>query len=169
MSRTKVQLPAANIHLRATDSMRNYTMPEREALRRIRPRDRASKKQLLGIVAMVAIGVAGVGALIYTRYRIQRDRQQNWVSAIATVEDVRPKLVGQINSQYSGGMVYSVEILARYSADGTTQERWVPVAHSPRSLDAVNIDKRMWTGNRYLVRWQPLHPDRIEIEVPEMP
>jgi hypothetical protein len=144
-------------------------MPEREALRRIWPRDKASKKQLLGIVAVVALGIAAVGALIYPRYRTQQYRQENWDSAIATVEDVRPKLVGQLNSQYGGGMVYSVEVLAKYSVDGVMQERWIPVAHSPRSLDAVYINKRMWTGNRYFVRWQPLHPDRIEIEVPEMP
>jgi hypothetical protein len=149
--------------------MRNYTMPEREALRRLRPRDQSSKKQLLKIIAVAMAAIAGVGALTYTRYRVQQYRQQNWDSAIATVEDVRPKLVGQINSQFGARMVYSVEVLAKYSADGTTQERWIPVAHLPTSLDGVYIDKRMWTGNRYFVRWRPFHPDRIEIEVPQIP
>jgi hypothetical protein len=157
------------MHFKATDSMRNYTMPDREALRRIRPRNKASKKQLLGIVAVVAIGVAAVGALVYTRYSNQEYRQQHWDSATATVEDVRPKLAGQLNSQYGGGMVYSVEVLAKYSVGGATQERWIPVAHLPRSLDTVNIDRRMWMGKIYFVRWPPSRPDRIEIEIPELP
>jgi hypothetical protein len=145
--------------------MRNYSMPEREALKRIRPKDRASKKQLLGIVGFVIIGIASAGGLVYARYRTQQYREQNWDSAIATVEDVRPKLVGQIDSKYGGAMLYDVEVLARFSVGGDTQERWITVEQTPRSLDSVHFQKLTWTGKTYFVRWKPSDPHRIEIEV----
>jgi hypothetical protein len=72
--------------------------------------DKASRTQVRGIIAVVVSGIVGAGALIYTRYRIQHYREQNWDSAIATIEDVRPTLVGQINSNYGGRMLYSVEV-----------------------------------------------------------
>jgi hypothetical protein len=145
--------------------MRNYSMPEREALKRIQPKDRASKKQLLGIIGFVIIGIAGAGGLVYARYRTQQYREQNWDSAIATVEDVRPKLVGQINGQYGGAMLYDVEVLARFSVGNYTQERWITVEQTPRSLDSVHFQERMWRGKSYFVRWKPPDPQRIEIEV----
>lgn len=145
--------------------MRHYTMPEREALNRIRPRNRPSRSQFFAIAGFVIVAIAGVGGLIYARYKTQQYREQNWDSAIATVEDVRPKLVGQINTQYGGAMLYDVEVLARFPEGSAMQERWIAVEQSPRSLDSVHFQKRMWMGRSYFVRWNPSNPDRIEIEL----
>jgi nitrate reductase NapE component len=145
--------------------MRNYTMPDREALRRIRPRSNANKRQLIRFIVFVVIGIAIVGAFVYVKGRMQRYREENWESAVATVEDVRPKLTGQFNNITGGGMLYNAEVLAKYPLNGATQERWILVEKSAANLDWINFQRHLWIGKTYVVRWKPNHPDQVEIEI----
>jgi hypothetical protein len=145
--------------------MRNYTMPERQALSRIWPKDRVSRRQFLWIVAFVVIGVACAVGWAYTRDKVVEYRERNWDSAIATVEDVRPILVGDINTNRGGKMLYAVEVLARYTIDGATKEQWITVDQLPTTLDSVNVQRTMWKGRTYPVRWNPRSPNQIQIDI----
>jgi hypothetical protein len=145
--------------------MRKYTMPDRQALDKIRPRHRAARNQLLAIAGYSLLGAAAVATIVYSNHRTQQYRQQNWNSAVAVVEDVRPKLVGQANGQAGGGMLYNVEVLAKFSADGKPQERWIDIEQIPRGMDSVKFQERLWKGNKYTVRWNPSNSNQIAIEI----
>jgi hypothetical protein len=62
-------------------------------------------------------------------------------------------------------VVYDVQVLAKFSADGSQQERWITVDQTPENLDMAQFHERMWKGKKYIVRWKPYHLDRIVIEI----
>jgi hypothetical protein len=140
-------------------------MPDRKALDRIRPRNRRSQGALLTIVGGIMVGIAGAGVLVYGRYSSMQDREQNWYSAIAVVEDVRTKVAEQVNSNAGGEMRYDAEVLARFSVNGTPQERWIRVEQTPKPLDYIEFESRQWKGKSYFVRWSPTNPDQIVIDI----
>jgi hypothetical protein len=145
--------------------MRNYTMPDGEALERVRPRSRAARRQFPTIGGLLALGVAVAACFAYLRYRTQQYREENWYSAIATVKDVRTKLVSETGSQYGGAMLYQVQVLASFPVNGSIEERWITVDQVPKSLDAIHFQEYRWKGGKYFVRWKPSDPDRIVIEI----
>jgi hypothetical protein len=140
-------------------------MPDREALRKLRPRNRVTRKQLLAITAYLAVAIAAAAGLAYLKDRTQRYREQSWPTAIATVEDTRTKLVGQAGGIQGAGMLYSVEVLVRFYVDGSPQERWIAVEQAPRNLDSVQFQERLWRGKQCFVRWNPSNPAQIVAEI----
>jgi hypothetical protein len=84
---------------------------------------------------------------------------------VAIVEEVRPKLVGQVNSGTGGRMLYGVEVLAKFSVNGDMHERWIKVEQTPERLEEAQLQKRLWSGKSYFVRWNPADPDQIVIDV----
>lgn len=145
--------------------MRHPTMSDKEALNRIHPRSRAARKQLLAIFGFVALAVAAVVGLTYAKYKTQQYREENWDSAIATIEDVRTSLVSANSSQFGGRMLYDIQVLAKFSVDGAPQERWIKVDQMPENLDMAQFHERLWNGKRYVVRWKPSNLDRIVVEI----
>ena len=145
--------------------MRNYTMPDREALDRVRPRGRKYRLELLAIAGGVMAGLVGAGVLMYGRYSSMQYREQNWYSATAVVEDVRTKVAEQVNGRAVSEMRYDVEVLARFSVSGTPQERWIWVEQTPQPLDYIEFESRRWKGKSYFVRWNPSNPDQIVIDI----
>jgi len=145
--------------------MRHHTMPEREALSRIRPKNRSTRMQFLAISGGVLLAISFFAGLLYLKYRSQQYREQNWTTAIATVEDARTKLVAQVNSRYGGGMLYEVQVLAKYPVDGLPQERWITVEQTPKDLDYAQFQTRLWKGKQCFVRWKPSNPDQVVAEI----
>jgi hypothetical protein len=102
---------------------------------------------------------------LYFKQRAQQDRERNWDSAIATIEDGRTKLVGQAGGNSGGRMLYDVEVLAKFSVNGAEQERWIRVEQVARGLSAVQSQIGWWKGKQCFVRWKASEPERIEVEV----
>ena len=84
---------------------------------------------------------------------------------MATVEDVRGQVVDLGGTQFGGRALYSEHVLAAFSVGGTPQERWVTVEGSPKSLDEVTMDQRLWKGKQYTIRWNPVNPDQLAIDL----
>ena len=145
--------------------MRNYTMPDGQALDKIRPRSRAARNQLLAITGFCLLAGGALAIIIYSKHSTQQYREQNWNSAVASVEGFRTSLVGQENGQAGGGMIYDVEVLAKFAVDGSPQERWIKVDQPPKSLDSLDFQERIWKGKSYFVRWKPSNPNQIIIEL----
>jgi hypothetical protein len=140
-------------------------MSDRDGLLRVRPRSRAEREQLLALCGGVLLGILCVAGLFYNRYITQRNREQNWDSAVATIEDVQTKLVEMSDSRYGGVLLYSVQVLAKFAVDGVPQERWITVEQAPESLAYAQLQARMWKGERCFVRWKPSHPEQIAVEL----
>jgi len=140
-------------------------MSDRDALKRIRPKDRKQRRQLTSIVGFALIGVLGAGTLGYLVRKSREYREQNWASADATIEDSRPQLIGQVNGQAGGEMLYEVKVLAAFSVHGNPQERWITVDQQPKSLDYATFQRRIWKGKHSFVRWKPSNPNQIVIDL----
>ena len=83
---------------------------------------------------------------------------------MATVEDVRPVVVSQINNDFGGAMVYQMEVLAHFNANGIEQKRWIRIEQMTRhSPDKSQISH--WEGQQFVVRWKASQPDQV---VPEL-
>ena len=89
-------------------------MSNRDAFRRLRPSTPRNRQPLLKITLLVALVVASVFALLAVKHRTQTDRELNWSSATATIEDVRVSPVARINSQRGGAMLCELQVLAKY-------------------------------------------------------
>jgi hypothetical protein len=146
-------------------TMRRHTMSDREAYQRVRPRNRPARWQLLVICGCVLLVIGVPASLLYYQHRTQQYREQNWDSAVATIEDVRMKLVGEGGSGLGGGTLYSVEVLARFAVDGTPQERWIRIEQGPESSAFAQLQARLWKGEKCFVRWNPANPDQIVAEM----
>jgi len=108
--------------------------------------------------------VVFVVAVLFFQHRRQEEMENSWQSATATIEDVRPVVVSQVNSKFGGAMLYQVEILAHYNANGFEQKRWIKIENLPRpNPDASQIAR--WKGKEFVVRWKASQPDQV---VPEL-
>jgi hypothetical protein len=145
--------------------MRRYSMPEKDAWVKIRPRnvrDWHRIRVVSGYLALIAILVATV---FFFKHKRRDDLEQNWNSAIATIEDVRPKEVAQINTARGGAMLYQVEVLVKYKSDGLDQRRWITVEQLPEVLSEAELQVFRWKGKQCIVRWKPSDRSKVIAEV----
>jgi hypothetical protein len=139
-------------------------MPDREAAAKIVPKSAKDRRKLWSIGGYLGLMVVFVVAVLFFQHRRQREIENTWQSATATIEDVRPVVVSQVNSQFVGAMLYQVEILAHYNANGFEQRRWIRIENRPGlSPDKSQIAR--WKGKQFVVRWKASQPDQV---VPEL-
>ena len=84
---------------------------------------------------------------------------------MATIEDVQPQIVEQVNGVKGGVMLYEVAILASYRSDEGEQRRWITVNQQPETLDEAELQAFRWKGQQCVVRWKLLQPDQVIVEV----
>jgi hypothetical protein len=140
-------------------------MLEKDAWAKIRPRsvrDWHRIRVVGGYLALIAIFVATV---FFFKHKRRDDLEQNWNSAIATIEDVRPKEVAPINTARGGAMLYQVEVLVKYKSDELDQRRWIAVEQLPEVLSEAELQAFRWKGKQCIVRWKPSDPNKIIAEV----
>jgi hypothetical protein len=144
--------------------MRRYSMSNKEGVAKILPRNGNDQKALWSIAGLIAlIGVVFVTVLFF-QHRRQQEMEYTWQRATATIEDVRPVAVLQVDSKYGGAMLYQVEILARYDANGSEQRRWIKIERKPGPRPEDSQMSR-WKGKQFVVRWKASQPDQV---VPEL-
>ena len=145
--------------------MRRHSMSDRDAWVKLRPsgdRDWHKLRVLSGYLALIVIFIA---AVFYLQHRHREELEHNWVSAVASIEDVRHEQAGVIDSRMGGIIFYSVAILVKYRSDGQDQERWITVAQRPISLDDAKLLAFRWKGKQCTVRWKTSDPNRVIAEV----
>jgi hypothetical protein len=143
--------------------MAERIMRDRYAVERIKPRTWKEKRTLLmfgGAVLASAFIVFGLHEMVRSSQRI---REQHWVKAQGTIEDVRAVLVGQ-SGGYRSGMLYNEQVLVAYSMNGSTERRWITVSQPPTGRAGVDFDSRMWKGRRCLVLVNPKHSEQTAVE-----
>jgi hypothetical protein len=140
-------------------------MPERNAWAKLRPRsvrDWHGIRVLGGYLALIAIFFT---AAFFFRHKQHEEIEQSCKSATAIIEDVRPTAVATVDTRRGGGMLYEVAILARYSADGTEQQRWITVQQQLEPLGDAQLQAFRWKGKQCTVRWKPSDPNKVIAEV----
>jgi hypothetical protein len=144
--------------------MRRYSIPDRRAVAKIHPKGRKDRRTLWSIGGFLGLMVVFVVAVLFFQHRRLQEIENTWQSAPATIEDVRPVVVSQVNNQFGGAMLYQVEVLAHYNANGFEQRRWIRIERRPRpSPDESQIAR--WKGKQFVVRWKASQPDQV---VPEL-
>jgi hypothetical protein len=101
-----------------------------------------------------------VVTVLFFQHRRQEEMENSWQSATATVEDVRPVVVSQVNGQFGGAMLYQVEVLAHYKANGLEQRRWIRIERIPGSRPDESQIAR-WKGKQFVVRWKASQPNQV--------
>jgi hypothetical protein len=145
--------------------MRHYSMPERAAWARIRPRSDRDWHRIRVVGGYLVLIVVFIAAAFFLKHKHREDMEQNWNSATAIIEDVRPKEVAQINTSRGGAMLYQVEILVRYKSDGANQRRWIAVEQLPEVLSEAELQAFRWKGKQCIVRWKPSDPNKVIAQV----
>ena len=84
---------------------------------------------------------------------------------MATIEDVRPRLVTQFDSPHGGILLYEVDVLAKYPVDGRVREQWITLSQSPKTMDTVRLQEFSLKGKHCFVRWKPSDPTAIVAEI----
>ena len=97
------------------ETMRRYSMPNREAAAKIFPKSRKDRNTLWKIGASLALMALFVVTVLFFQHRRQEEMENSWESATATIEEVRPVVA----SQAARGMLYRPEVLAHYKANGS--------------------------------------------------
>jgi hypothetical protein len=139
-------------------------MPDRDAAAKLIPKSRSDRQRLWTIYGYLALTSVFVAAALFFQHRRQQAMEETWQSATATIEDVRPVVVSQVNSQFGGAMLYQVEVLAHYNANGFEQRRWIRIERRPGPSPEENQITR-WKGKQFVVRWKASQPDQV---VPEL-
>lgn len=145
--------------------MRRHYMSDREAYSRIRPQSRNDRRSLFSVISYVLLATVVVAGLYYLKQKHQAEREQNWSSAVATIVDVRTRIATRVESQRGGAMLYEVQVLAKYTAEGTPQERWITVQQMPKLLADAQFQAFRWKGQTCFVRWKPSDPNQVVAEV----
>jgi hypothetical protein len=138
------------------------------AFQRIRSNNYKERSQLLSTVSFILGGILVMGTLVYFTQKSHEyfeRREESWNSAIGTVIDTRTHLVAETGGNSGGRMLYEVQVLAAFSADGSSQERWITVDQAPQGLDYAEFQERLWRGKQYFVRWNPSNPNQIVIDL----
>ena len=139
-------------------------MSDREAATKIIPKSRKDSRMLWKIGAFLALLVVFVMTVLLFQHRRQEEMENSWQSAPATIEDVRPVVVTQVNNHFGGAMLYQVEVLAHYNANGSEQRRWIRIESKPGpGPDESQIAR--WKGKQFVVRWKASQPDQV---IPEL-
>jgi hypothetical protein len=141
--------------------MRRYSMPDKEAAAKIHPKSRKDRKTLWALGGCLALMIVFVVTVLFFQHRRQREMEDSWVSATATIEDVRPVVV----SQGGRAMLYQAEVLADYSANGLEQKRWIRIERLPALLTDVEFQAFRWKGKQCVVRWKVSQPNHVIAEV----
>jgi hypothetical protein len=140
--------------------MRRYSMPEKEAVAKILPKDRKDGKRLWTMAGYLVFIVVFVVAALFFQHRKQKEIEDKWQSSPATVEDVRPVAVAQGNGQFGGAMLYQMDVLADYKVNGLEQRRWIRIENEPERLPDESQMAR-WKGKLFVVRWKASQPDQV--------
>jgi hypothetical protein len=145
--------------------MRRYSMPNRDAWTKLRPhgdQDWHQLRVLGGYVALIAIFIC---TNFYLKHRHREDLDNNWVSALAVIEDVRYEQMGILDTKIGGVILYRVAVLVKYQSDGVDQERWITVDQRPTSLVGAKLQAFRWKGKECTVRWKPSDKNHVIAEV----
>jgi hypothetical protein len=145
--------------------MRRHSMSDHEGFRHLRPQTPKDRRSLFSLVGFSLTIIFCIAGLFYLKHRVQKNREKNWNSAVATIEDVRTISATQDNSQMGGAMLYDVQILAKYSVDGSPNKRWITVMQKPQHLVDAQLEAFRWKGKICYVRWKPSDPNQIVAEV----
>jgi Protein of unknown function (DUF3592) len=145
--------------------MRRYSMSDRDALGKIRPGNHSDWHQIRVISGYLALAAVSVAVIFFLKHRHREAVEQNWKCAMATIEDVQPKVVEQVNSSRGGAMLYEVAILARYQSDKGEQRRWITIEQRPEPLADAELQSFRWKGQQCVVRWNPSMPEQVIAEV----
>jgi hypothetical protein len=140
-------------------------MSDRTAWSRLRPVSNGNWHQIRVISGYIALAAVVVAVIFFLKHRHNEDVEQNWKCATAVIEDVRTKVIEQVNSARGGAMVYEVSILAKYAFDGADHERWIVVEQPPVSLAEAELQTFRWKGQQCVVRWKATEPDEPVAEV----
>jgi hypothetical protein len=140
-------------------------MPDRTAWSRLRPANDGDWHRIRLIGGYIALAAVVVAVALFLKHRHQKDVEQNWKCATAIIEDVRPKVIEQVNNSRGGAMLYEVSILAKYVSDGVEHEQWVTVEQPPVSLAEAELQTFRWKGQRCVVRWKVAEPEGLIAEV----
>jgi hypothetical protein len=144
--------------------MRRYSMPDKEAAAKIRPKSLKDQKTLFVLGGYLTLTVVFVLAVLFFQHKRQQEMENLWQSTTATIEDVRPVVALQVDSQVGSAMVYQMEILAHYDANGVEQHRWIRIEQMPGpSPDKSQISR--WKGKQCVVRWKTSQPNRVIAEL----
>jgi hypothetical protein len=144
--------------------MRNDSMPDRAAVAKIPPKSRKDRRTLWALGAYLAVMVVFVVTVLFFQQRRRLERENIWQSATATIEDVRPVVVSQVNSQVGSAMLYQVEVLADYNANGSQQRRWIRIERMPGPTPDESQIAR-WKGKQFVVRWKDSQPNDVVAEL----
>jgi hypothetical protein len=145
--------------------MRHYSMSDREGYQRILPKNGRDRRSLFVILGYFLLAIACAMCLLYLKQRHADERERNWTTVTATIEDVRPSASTRANSQGGGAMFYEVEIFVHYSIHGEMHERWVTVPQPPKLLAEAQLQAFRWKGKMCALRWRPSDPNSIYAEV----
>jgi hypothetical protein len=140
--------------------MRPHSISDREAAAKILPKSREDSRTLWKIAVFLALIVVFVMTVLFFQHRRQQEMENSWQSAPATIEDVRPVVVTQVNNQFGGAMLYQVEVLAHYNANGSEQRRWIRIESMPGPTPDKSQMAR-WKGKQFVVRWKASQPDQV--------
>jgi hypothetical protein len=144
---------------------RRYSISDRDALGEIRPSRHSDWHRIRVLSGYLALAVVFVAVIFFLKHRHREDVERNWKCAMATIEDVQPKLVEQVNSARGGAMLYEVAILASYPSDEGEQRRWITVDQRPETLAEAELQTFRWKGQQCVVRWNRSMPDQVIAEV----
>jgi hypothetical protein len=144
---------------------RRYPFSNSKARQSLRPRSRGDWRSLLSIFAFLFFTVVFVAGVVYLKHRNQLVRERTWANAVATIEDARPRLVGQLDSPYGGRLLYEVEVLAKYPVDGTMREQWTTLSQLPKTMQEARLQSFLLKGKQCFVRWKPSDPNHIIAEI----
>jgi hypothetical protein len=146
--------------------MSRYSMSDRAALPKLRPAGRGDWHQIRVAGACIALAVVVVAVVVFFQHRHSQDVEKHWKCATAIVEEVRPKVIQQLNNAKGGGTtLYEVSILAKYVSDGVVHERWITVEQPPVSLAEAQLQTLRWKGQHCVVRWKAAAPEDLIAEV----
>ncbi|MEG9436750.1 hypothetical protein JAO29_11320 [Edaphobacter sp. HDX4] len=135
------------------------------ALHSLLPKRRSDWQSLAKLAAYVSLGIICLAGLLYNKHRQQIRREQEWSSALATIEGTRIRLAVHGFSQFGGAMLYEVEVQARYSVDGEVREQWTTISQIPKLLADAQLQAHLLTKKQCIVRWRPNDPDHIVAEI----
>jgi len=103
-----------------------------------------------------AVAVVLVGLLLLSREPFDRSH----LTARGTILDARIVQTGAREGWPTGRIMYRIEALVRYSADGGTLERWLPVVYNyPREYMVARLARRPEACE---VFWAPRHPENAK-------
>ena len=125
------------------------------ALHSIRPKKRSDWQSLAKLAAFVLLGIVCLAGLLYNKHLQQVSREQQWSSALATIEDTRTHLASQSNSEFGGAMLYEVEVRVKYSLNGEIREQWTTISQIPKGLADARLQAHLLEKKQCVVRWKP--------------